>query len=90
MNTREVLKRISRRMNSSEKETRTLYQHSMAVLGEHLANRKSFTIPQLGTFGTVERKERQGFNPHDKKKISIPRKIVAFFKPARAFKEAVQ
>ncbi|HED10563.1 MAG TPA: HU family DNA-binding protein [Caldithrix abyssi] len=90
MNTREVLKRISQRMNRPEKETRTLYRHSVGVITDHLANQKSFTIPQLGTFGTVERKERQGYNPHHKKKMSIPRKMVAFFKPARAFKEAVQ
>ncbi len=90
MNTREVIKRISRRMNTTEKETRVLYQHGMGVFTDHLVRHNRFTIPQLGTFGTVEKKERQGYNPHNKEKISIPRKIVAFFKPARAFKEAVQ
>ncbi len=90
MNTSEAIKRIAGRMQKSLKETKVLYTHCIGVMNDHLVERNHFNIPRLGTFGSVERKERQAYNPHFKKKMLIPRKVSVFFKPSRALKEEIK
>ncbi len=46
-------------------------------------------IPGFGTFGTKERKPRTGTNPANGKKISIPAKTYAYFKPGKTLRERV-
>jgi nucleoid DNA-binding protein len=47
------------------------------------------TIPGFGTFGTKKRKARTGTNPANGKKISIPAKAYAYFKPGKTLRERV-
>ena len=47
------------------------------------------TLPGFGTFGTKRRKARTGTNPASGKKISIPAKAYAYFKPGKTLRERV-
>jgi DNA-binding protein HU-beta len=44
----------------------------------------------FGTFSVVKRKARKGRNPKTGEAVKIAAKFMPRFKPARAFKEAVQ
>lgn len=89
MNTREVVKILAQRTGRSQNATRVMYNHVLAVFRKQLSTHDKFSIPGLGTFGVQERSHRKGYNPKLKKMVLLPRKIVAFFKPARALKEMV-
>lgn len=53
------------------------------------ANRK-VVIPGFGTFGTRKRAARKGTNPATGKKIDIPSKNYAYFKPGKTLRERVE
>jgi DNA-binding protein HU-beta len=53
------------------------------------ANRK-VVIPGFGTFGTRKRAARKGTNPATGKKIDIPAKNYAYFKPGKTLRERVE
>jgi len=89
MNTREVVKILAERTGRSQSATRVMYDHVLAVFRKQLTAHDKFSIPGLGTFGVQERSHRKGYNPKLKKMVLLPRKIVAFFKPARALKKMV-
>ena len=44
-------------------------------------------VPGFGTFSTKVREERTGRNPSTGKEMTIPRSVVANFKPAPQLKE---
>jgi DNA-binding protein HU-beta len=47
-------------------------------------------IPGFGTFGTRKRAARKGTNPATGKKIDIPAKNYAYFKPGKTLRERVE
>ena len=47
-------------------------------------------IPGFGTFGTRKRAARKGTNPANGKKIEIPAKNYAYFKPGKTLRERVE
>jgi len=89
MNTREVVKILSERTGRPQSATRIMYNHVLTAFRKQLTAHDKFSVPGLGTFGVQERSHRKGYNPQLKKMVLLPRKIVAFFKPARALKEMV-
>jgi len=54
-----------------------------------LKKRDKIFISGFGTFSIVKRKARKGRNPKTGEAIKIVAKFTPKFKPARAFKEAV-
>jgi DNA-binding protein HU-beta len=59
------------------------------IIAVELDNGGKVTIPGFGTFGTKQRKARTGTNPANGKKISIPAKSYAYFKPGKTLRERV-
>ena len=47
-------------------------------------------IPGFGTFGTRSRAAREGTNPANGQKITIPARKYAFFKPGKTLRERVE
>ncbi len=47
------------------------------------------TIPGFGTFGTRTRPARTGTNPTSGKKIEIPKRTYAFFRPGKTLRDRV-
>lgn len=89
MNTRELIKILSERNGRSQKNVKVMYNHVISGFRKELSAHHRFTIPGLGTFGVREHNHRKGYNPLLKAKILIPRKIVGYFRSARALKEAI-
>ena len=78
------------------KVTETKKQAAMAVeiflgtIKKTLKKRDKVYLSGFGTFSVVKRKARKGRNPKTGEAVKIAAKFTPRFKPARAFKEAVQ
>jgi nucleoid DNA-binding protein len=83
-------------VNEVAKVTQTKKQAAMAieiflcVIKRTLKKRDKVFISGFGTFSIVKRKARKGRNPKTGEAVKIAAKFAPKFKPARAFKEAVQ
>lgn len=60
------------------------------IIATELDAGRKVTVPGFGTFGTRSRAARKGTNPSDGKKISIPARKYAFFKPGKTLRERVE
>jgi len=83
-------------VNEVAKVTKTKKQAAMAVeiflgtIKKTLKKRDKIFISDFGTFSIVKRKARIGRNPKTGESVKIPARVIPKFKPARAFKEAIQ
>lgn len=59
------------------------------TIGQTLKTGKSVALTGFGTFSVIKRKSRVGINPATGKKMQIPAKKVAKFKPGKALRETV-
>lgn len=84
---------ISAMVQKAPNLTKKTAEESLAVLTEviteSLAKGESVPIPNLGTFKTSVRKEREGRNPHDGSKIVIPEATLPKFSASSVLKKAV-
>ena len=71
----------------SKAETRRLLDLITDTLKDHLAEGRSFTVPDLGTFGTHTREERKSYNPHYEQYMMLPPKRVVDYTPSKGLKE---
>jgi DNA-binding protein HU-beta len=60
------------------------------IIATELDAGRKVTIPGFGTFGTRKRAARKGTNPATAKKIEIPARNYAFFKPGKTLRERVE
>jgi DNA-binding protein HU-beta len=59
------------------------------AVAQSLKSGKSVALTGFGTFSVMKRKSRVGINPATGKKMQIPAKKVAKFKPGKALRETV-
>ncbi len=60
------------------------------IIAVELDAGRKVVIPGFGTFGTRRRAARKGTNPATGKKIDIPAKHYAYFKPGKTLRERVE
>lgn len=60
------------------------------IIAVELDAGRKVTIPGFGTFATRTRAKREGTNPASGKKITIPARTYAFFKPGKTLRERVE
>lgn len=72
MNTAEINKALAAKLGKTQKETGLIIESTVAVLNEALIDDESFTIPNLGTFGSKIRAARNAFNPALKRIVQLP------------------
>jgi nucleoid DNA-binding protein len=89
MNTKEIIKSLSERLQKPEEEVTNIFKFTIETFREHLINHNYFSLPKFGTFDISERNHHKAYNPHYKKVMLIPNKVVALFRPSKALKENV-
>lgn len=62
---------------------------AFTVIADLMCNDDTVNIPGFGVFAAKTRPARNGKNPATGESITIPAKRVAFFKPAKALKDAL-
>lgn len=90
MTTSEVVAALANNWDMSKAETRRLLDIILQTFNDNLAQGKSFTVPELGTFGTHTREERRSYNPHYEQYMMLPPKRVVDFTPSKSLKEDVK
>lgn len=60
------------------------------IIAVELDAGRKVTIPGFGTFGTRKRAKREGTNPATGKKITIPARTYAYFKPGKTLRDRVE
>ncbi len=67
----------------------SIFNATKGIIAVELDAGRKVTVPGFGTFATRKRSARQGRNPASGKKISIPARKYAAFKPGKTLKEKV-
>ena len=73
-----------------KKEAAEAMEIFLGTIKKTLKKRDKIYLSGFGTFFIVKRKARKGRNPRTGEAVKIAAKFTPRFKPARAFKEAVQ
>ena len=90
MNTGDVVSALAKNWDMSKAETRRLLNIIVQTFNDNIADDNSFTVPELGTFGTHTREERESYNPHYKQYMKLPPKRVVDFTPGKRLKEELK
>jgi DNA-binding protein HU-beta len=74
----------------TKKEAAMTMEIFLGIIKKALKKRDKVFISGFGTFSIVKRKARKGRNPKTGEAIKIAARVMSKFKPAKAFKEALQ
>lgn len=88
MNTSDVVDALAEHWDMTKKDSRKLLDTIVHNMNDQLADGNTFTIPELGTFGTTERDERKSYNPHYEQYMKLPPKRTVDFSPSKSLKES--
>lgn len=88
MNQKELVKAISEKIESTEKEALEFLEAFYEVIAKNIDG--EIKLAGLGTFSSTERKARKGRNPKTGEEIDIAAKWVPVFKASSKLKDSVQ
>ncbi|MEE9466222.1 MAG: HU family DNA-binding protein [Candidatus Neomarinimicrobiota bacterium] len=90
MNNSELVKTLAQRSGLTQKETKQLLKQSVKVFSDQLGDYLGFSIPDLGTFATHIREERQAYDLNRRSHVILPPKRLVSFSPAVGLKEEIK
>jgi DNA-binding protein HU-beta len=89
MNKIELIASIAEKTGTKKRDVDVVLNGFIDVVKETLKKGDKVALIGFGTWGTRERKARNGVNPKTKAKITIPAKVTPYFKVGKELKEAV-
>ena len=89
MNKTELVNAIAEEAKLTKVQAKAALEAALCAVGGALAKGDKVALIGFGTFGVVEKAERQGLNPQTKKKITIPARKVVKFKAGADLADAV-
>jgi|UniRef100_A0A7C4YE47 DNA-binding protein HU-beta len=89
MNKPELVTAVAEKTGMKKKDVEAMLDAFVEVVKETLKKGDRVALIGFGTWATRERAKRNGVNPRTGKKISIPAKVVPFFKVGKELKDAV-
>lgn len=89
MNKAELVASIATKSKLTKKDSETVLNAFMDIVGATLKKKEKITLIGFGTFETRKRAARNGMNPQTKEVLKIPAKTVPVFKPGSALKDLV-
>ncbi len=90
MKKNDLIAKIAERTGKSKAATRAVFDESVKVIAEALAEGETISLLGFGTFKVTEVKERTANNPLTKKKIKVPAHKRPVFKASPKLKESVK
>lgn len=85
----ELIAAIAEKADITKAQAETAFNATFEVISAQLAKQEKVMVPGFGGFSTKVRAERKGRNPSTGKEITIPKAVVAGFKPATQLKESI-
>ncbi len=90
MNNKELVSRLSARIDCSSQETSELLSALSDVIAAKLIDNDTIYLPSFGSFEAKKRIERVSVNPANGKRYLIPPKLVPVFKPGTTLKNKLK
>ena len=90
MNNSELIKNLSLRLGRSQAELKRILGSSTQIIKEYLDKEFIISIPGLGTFRPILKKERKSFNPHHNSFMMLPPKRVVKFRASSSMKDELK
>ena len=90
MNKAMLVERMAKATKAPKATCKQALEAFISAVGSALKTGKSVSLTGFGSFTVIKRKARTGVNPATGKKMQIPAKKVARFKPGKALKSMVQ
>ncbi len=90
MNKASVIEQMAKLTKLPKSTCKDCLEAFTTVVGKALKQNDSVVLTGFGTFSVMKRKSRSGINPVTKKKMIIPAKKVAKFKPGKDLKTIVK
>jgi DNA-binding protein HU-beta len=89
MNKAKLIEQMSKGAKLPKATCKKALESFIKSVGVSLKGGKSVVLTGFGTFSIMKRKSRVGINPATGKKMQIPAKKVAKFKPGKALRDMV-
>lgn len=89
MTKKEFIEKVAEASQQPRTSVMAVTDAVFTVIAEQVCNDDTVNIPGFGIFASKTRPARNGKNPATGEDITIPAKRVAVFKPAKAFKDAL-
>ena len=89
MNKAQLIEKMAKASKMSKVGCKKCLEAFIDAVGKSLKTGSSVVLTGFGTFSVMRRKARTGVNPATGKKMNIPAKKVAKFKPGKALKDMV-
>lgn len=89
MNKAKLIEQMSKASKLPKATCKKVLESFIKSVGATLKGGKSVVLTGFGTFSMMKRKSRVGINPATGKKMQIPAKKVAKFKPGKALRDLV-
>ena len=89
MNKAKLIEQMSKMSKLPKATCKKVLESFIRSVGTTLKGGKSVVLTGFGTFTVMKRKSRVGINPATGKKMQIPSKKVAKFKPGKALRDLV-
>ena len=86
MNYGDYIKEVAERTSLSQVETKRILKASFETVVEALNAGETFTLPNLGTFGTKVKPQHKSYNPAYEKFMLYPKKRVVTYSASSAMK----
>lgn len=90
VNNKELISKLSTRINCSAQETADLLSALSDVVGAKLVDNDSIYLQSFGLFEVKKRAERVSVNPVNGKRYLVPPKLVPVFKPGTTLKNRLK
>lgn len=89
MNKAKLIEQMTKASKMPKAACKKALEAFIKSVGASLKTGKSVVLTGFGTFSVMKRKSRVGINPSTGKKMQIPAKKVAKFKPGKALRDMV-
>lgn len=90
MNNKELITKLSDRINCTTQETSDMLSALSDVIGSKLVSNDSIYLQSFGLFEVKKRAERISVNPVNGKRYLVPPKLVPVFKPGTTLKNRLK
>ena len=90
MNFTQLIDRLSEETGTTKSHAEMMVKNTLQIIKTELKRGESVKIVDFGTFGRIQRKQRNGRNPLTGKKIVIPSRGAVKFRAGEALKAAVR
>lgn len=90
MNKAELIKKVAERTGKTQLEVKRIVNECFGAIAEAIGKKEKVSIPELGIFNVVFRKQKKARNPKTGKEVIIPSRYSVVFKARRNIREKLK